>query len=299
MTPPPEGLLLIDKPVGPTSHDIVSWVRRACGQRRIGHSGTLDPAASGLLVLALGRATRLIRFLPSAPKLYEGTILFGRTTDSDDITGETLTDFDGELPSFETICTQSEAFLGRSMQTPPNYSARKVDGQRLYRLARKGQSVEAPAKEIEVSSWEWTANESSDDPNAPLPFKMAVSSGTYVRSLARDLGAKLGCGATLATLRRTEIGPLSVLTAIAPPDKSVREWNPTELVPMASIPLQLPRVELDDDRIADDFRSGRAFQLGISEGGDWIRVDDPAGSLLGVAERTESGWQPRVVIDAR
>jgi tRNA pseudouridine55 synthase len=225
--------------------------------------------------------------------------LFGRTTDSDDVTGETLTEFSGELPTFETIRTQSEPFLGKTMQTPPNYSARKVDGQRLYRLARKGQTVEAPAKEIEVSSWEWIPNDGSDLHAAPLGFKMAVSSGTYVRSLARDLGARLGCGATLATLRRTEIGPLSISTAISPPDKSVREWHPTELVPMAKIPLQLPQVVIDDDRIAADFRSGRSFELELPEAGDWIRVDDPSGSLLGVAERSETGWQPRVVIDAR
>ena len=138
MRPDLDGLLLIDKPEGPTSHDIVARARARTGQPRIGHTGTLDPMASGLLVLALGRATRLIRYLPGTPKLYTGSLRLGLTTSSDDITGQVLERFEGPFPAPDRVREAAAGFVGRSHQVPPRVSARKVGGERLYRMARRG-----------------------------------------------------------------------------------------------------------------------------------------------------------------
>ncbi len=290
MSSPPEGLLLIDKPAGPTSHDIVSWVRRATGQRRIGHSGTLDPPASGLLVLALGRATRLIRFLPDAPKAYEGTLALGLRTDTDDLAGEVLERSVDPRPSIEAARAAAKGFLGKQLQTPPAVSARKVDGERLYRLARRGRRVEAPATEIEVFRFELLPETEA----GRIPFRAEVSKGTYIRSLARDIGERLGCGGALAGLRRTAIGPFELAAAIPPPDREVRDWVPRELIPLDGLPLELPTCPIEFSAIRRFAHGGPVDCAG--DAGGRVRVTDPDGRLLGVGDAAEGRLTPRVVL---
>lgn len=290
MTASLEGLLLIDKPAGPTSHDIVSWVRRATGQRRVGHTGTLDPPASGLLVLALGRATRLIRFLPDAPKVYEGTLALGLTTETDDLAGEVLERARGPLPPFEAVRAAAAGFVGKQPQIPPAVSARKVGGERLYRLARRGRSVDAPATEIEIFSLELGPGTADDR----ISFRTEVSKGTYIRSLARDLGKRLGCGGALAELRRTAIGPFDLAGAIDPPDRESSDWVPGETIPLDRAPLTLPTRRIDPLEIQ---RFAHGSPLDTAGGPDgWVRVTDPEDRLLGVGQIAAGRLTPRVVL---
>jgi tRNA pseudouridine55 synthase len=290
-----EGLLLVDKPQGPTSHDIVDRVRKATGQRRVGHAGTLDPMATGLLPLVLGRATRLVRFLPHAPKEYRGSLRLGLTTSTDDVTGEVLTRPESPLPAAGQVREAAAAFLGRSMQVPPVVSARKVGGERMYRLARKGVEVSAKPAQVEILRFELAATERGDT----YDFVAEVSAGTYVRSLARDLGAALGCGATLAALRRTAIGPLR-----PDPELALDPSGPADvarlaaaLIPLDRIPLQPPAARLTDETTASRFLHGGAVALPPSlttEGP--AAVYGPDGGLLGVAEARGGRLLPRVVL---
>jgi tRNA pseudouridine55 synthase len=290
LTPPPEGLLLIHKPAGPTSHDIVAWVRRATGQRRVGHTGTLDPPASGLLVLALGRATRLIRFLPDAPKLYEGALALGLTTETDDLTGTVVSRTDDPLPSFAAIENAIAKFVGKQSQIPPAVSARKVDGERLYRKARRGEFVQAPASEIEVFRFDVEPGTAE----GRIPFRASVSKGTYIRSLARDLGERLGCGGALAELRRTAIGPFELDSAVDPPERGCRQWDPGTTIPLDQAPLALPTQQIQAAEIEQFAHGGVIDCAGSPEG--WVRVTDPEDRILGVGQSALGRMTPRVVL---
>lgn len=292
----PEGLLLVDKCAGVTSHDMVAMVRRLTGQRRTGHAGTLDPFATGLLPMMLGRATRLIRFLPSSPKVYEGVLELGRTTSSDDTTGETLTGHAGPLPSPEQVLEAAAGFTGAISQVPPAVSARKIDGQRMYRLARRGETVEAPASRVQVFEFSLTG---TDRPDA-WAFVARVSPGTYIRALARDLGERLGCGGVLAALRRTAIGPLKVENAVPLKDRADPEQVPdlsSRIVPLDDLPLDLSRFELGSAREAALFASGgRLILPDRYQPGQMLQVTGPEGALLGVGENAGGVLQPRVVL---
>jgi len=284
-----DGLLLVDKPCGPTSHDVVARVRTTTGQRRLGHAGTLDPPASGLLPLVLGRATRLVRFLPHSPKTYTGALRLGLTTTTDDITGEPLGHHDGRLPEFERVLAAAAGFRGESLQRPPAISARKVGGQRLYRLARRGVHVEAEPRPIEVSRFDVQPTEAAED----WRFVTEVSAGTYVRALVRDLGESLGCGATLLELRRTAIGPLRVELAVDPeaPAETLRR----AVVPLERLPLWPPQLRLRTPEQARGFRSGVALSVAATDTGV-VAVTDPDGRLLGIGESSGSRLRPRVVL---
>ncbi|MGN6552173.1 MAG: tRNA pseudouridine(55) synthase TruB [Verrucomicrobiota bacterium] len=204
-----DGALLIDKPAGPTSHDVVDVIRRRFGIKKVGHCGTLDPNATGLLIIVLGRATKLSEKLMSDDKVYEGTMKFGESTDSYDADGE-LT---GSLPvpplTLEELNQSAGEFVGDQMQTPPMVSAIKKDGVPLYKLARKGIEVPREPRLIHIYTFRFSRYE---EPLAQ--FRLACTKGTYVRSVAHDLGEKLGCGAHLATLRRTVSGKFDVVNAI-------------------------------------------------------------------------------------
>ncbi len=270
---------------------MVARIRRATGQRRAGHTGTLDPPASGLLLIALGRATRLIRFLPEAPKVYEGTIELGVTTETDDLAGSVLSRTPGPLPAFEEVRDAARGLLGKQLQTPPSISAKKVRGERLYRKARRGEAVEAPPAEIEVFELDLREGEREGS----LVFRVSVSKGTYVRALARDLGARLGCGGALATLRRTSIGPFDVTAAIAPPTAEAGfAVSPAEIIPLDRLPLTLPTHRIDASGV-ERFAHGGA--LPAPEGGaGWVRVEGPGAHILGVGEFHEGTLTPRVVL---
>ena len=204
-----EGVLLVDKLQGITSHDVVDRLRRKLQMKRIGHAGTLDPMATGLLIMLVGKATKVSQFLISLDKSYEGTILFGIETDSHDADGEVVNETPLPEPLDEQLLLNSmKEFLGDQYQTPPMFSAKKVAGVPLYKLARKGKTVEREPRFIRISSLKLLA---WDPPEAK--FSMSCSKGTYVRTLAHDLGKKIGCGAHLNNLRRTQIDRFSVTEA--------------------------------------------------------------------------------------
>lgn len=199
------GVLLVDKPAGITSHDVVDRVRRKLRMKRVGHAGTLDPAATGLMIVLVGKATKLSQYLMGLDKVYEGIARFGVITDTQDAEGDVVEE--RPVPAFEpeTLKAALESFEGDQYQTPPMYSAKKVNGVPLYKLARKGKEVEREARVIRVKSFEFDSYEAPD-----LEFTVACTKGTYVRTLVHDLGEKLGCGAHLKELRRTEIGDFEI-----------------------------------------------------------------------------------------
>ena len=204
--PPIQGLLLVDKPGGMTSHDVVQHVRRIYGERSIGHLGTLDPFATGLLVLLIGRATRLATFLDTEPKVYDATIKFGTETDTDDLTGTVIRTAD--LPRGSDVRTGLEKLTGTISQVPPAYSAKSVDGTRAHDAARRGQPLDLPAVEVTVHSW--NIRELDGD---TLSATITCSGGTYIRALARDLGRLTSSAAHLSALRRTRVGDFEVASA--------------------------------------------------------------------------------------
>jgi tRNA pseudouridine55 synthase len=217
-----DGALLIDKPSGPTSHDVVDAIRRKFGIKKVGHCGTLDPAATGLLIIVLGRGTKLSERLMGDDKVYEGTMKFGETTDSYDADGE-LT---GSLPvppiTLDQLNEEAATFIGDQMQVPPMVSAIKKNGVPLYKLARKGVEVEREPRLIHIYNFRFT------EYTEPVgTFKLASTKGTYVRSVAHDLGQKLGCGAHLASLRRSVSGKFDV--ADAKPLDAVLKLSSAEL----------------------------------------------------------------------
>ncbi|MFO1515300.1 MAG: tRNA pseudouridine(55) synthase TruB [Verrucomicrobiota bacterium] len=200
--------MLIDKPSGPTSHDVVDAIRRKFGIKKVGHCGTLDPAATGLLIIVLGRGTKLSEKLMGDDKVYEGTIKFGETTDSYDADGELTASLPVPPLTLDQLNAEAAAFIGDQMQVPPMVSAIKKGGVPLYKLARKGVEVEREPRLIHIYNFRFTKY------TEPLgTFKLASTKGTYVRSVAHDLGQKLGCGAHLATLRRSVSGKFDVADA--------------------------------------------------------------------------------------
>ncbi len=231
-----DGAILIDKPAGPTSHDIVDAIRRQFRIKKVGHCGTLDPNATGLLIIVLGRGTKLSEKLMSSDKVYEGTIKFGETTDSFDADGVVT----GSQPvpplTLELLNAEADKFVGDQMQLPPMVSAVKIKGVPLYKLARKGLEVERKERMIHIYTFRFT------DYTEPFArFRVACTKGTYVRSLAHDLGQRLGCGAHLKTLRRAVSGKFDVADAIE--FEEVMNLSPAELEKRVIPFLQLSRAE--------------------------------------------------------
>ncbi len=217
-----DGAILIDKPAGPTSHDVVDAIRRHFGIKKVGHCGTLDPNATGLLIIVLGRGTKLSEKLMSDDKVYEGTVKFGETTNSYDADGELTASLPVPPLTLDELNEAASKFIGDQMQTPPMVSAVKKDGVPLYKLARKGVEVEREARLIHIYNFRFTSYEE------PLgKFRLACTKGTYVRSVAHDLGQNLGCGAHLATLRRVTSGKFDAANAL--PLADVLKLTPREL----------------------------------------------------------------------
>lgn len=218
----PAGILLVDKPQGITSHDVVAKMRRVFRMKKIGHAGTLDPMATGLLLILVGKATKASQYLMSMDKEYTGTIKLGEVTDSQDADGEiTMTKPVPELTEAE-VAKVMQTFLGDQYQTPPMYSAKKIDGQKLYKLARKGQEVAREPRVIHVSRYEITAFELPE-----ISFIVQSSKGTYIRTLAHDLGDRLDCGGHLCALRRTVVGQFRVEESSTV--EAIEAMAPTEL----------------------------------------------------------------------
>ena len=240
LTPPREmeGILLVDKPTDHTSHDVVARLRGKLRMKRVGHAGTLDPMATGLLIILVGKATRVSQYLMSLDKEYEGTIELGKVTDTQDAEGEVLETIPVPAFSEADILAAVKSFLGDQYQTPPMYSAVKIDGVPLYKSARKGEEVERESRFIRVMSWEIT--------RFALPrldFRLRCTKGTYVRTLAHDLGRKLGCGAHLAALRRTasdkfhisQALTLDQINALSLPEIEKRLIAPRDAVPSIAL----------------------------------------------------------------
>lgn len=233
-----EGILLVDKPTDHTSHDVVARLRGKLRMKRVGHAGTLDPMATGLLIILVGKATRVSQYLMSLDKEYEGTIELGKVTDTQDAEGEVLETIPVPAFSEADILAAVKSFLGDQYQTPPMYSAVKIDGVPLYKSARKGEEVEREPRFIRVMSWEIT--------RFALPrldFRLRCTKGTYVRTLAHDLGRKLGCGAHLAALRRTasdkfhisQALTLDQINALSLPEIEKRLIAPRDAVPSVAL----------------------------------------------------------------
>ena len=204
-----EGILLVDKPRDHTSHDVVARLRGKLKMKRIGHAGTLDPMATGLLVILVGKATKVSQYLVSLDKEYEGTIELGKVTDTQDAEGEVMATKPVPVLTEDDVQATIKSFLGDQYQLPPRYSAIKIAGQPLYKAARKGEEVVREPRFIRVMSWDLLRFASPQ-----IDFRLRCTKGTYVRTLAHDLGAKIGCGAHLAALRRTATGKFTVSQAL-------------------------------------------------------------------------------------
>lgn len=290
----PDGFLLVDKASGWTSHDVVAKCRGILGERRIGHAGTLDPMATGLLVLGVGRATRLMRYIQGAVKRYEATVAFGVATDTLDADGAILerepmefeeSDLDAVLPRF----------VGRIAQVPPMVSAVKIGGRRLYELARRGVEIDRDARLVEVHSIEVRDFAPGRYPEAEI--EVVCGAGTYIRTLADDIAQALGGRAHLTALRRTEIGPHRVEVALTIEALSSEDDPATAVVPMAAGLAGLPLIEADEER-ARAVSNGVVFAagpLGTSEPGTY-RVVDGAGRLLATYVSDGRRAKPEVVV---
>jgi tRNA pseudouridine55 synthase len=263
----------------------VDIVRRALGEPRVGHLGTLDPFAKGLLVLVVGRATRLAPFAAEWPKTYEGVIRLGITTDTDDVTGAVVATAPWTGITPVQLADVIGSFRGAYQQRPPAYSAVKIEGERAYRRARRGETVAPEPRPVEIRELEIV-----DAAVPDLQFRATVSAGTYVRSLARDIGAKLGCGAHLTALRRTAVGPLLLADAVAP---EAVTW--AALQDAAVLVAHLPRREVDK-REREAVLHGRPLpSTQVAEGGRQTAIFD-GDQLLAVAEQVGELLKPRVVV---
>ncbi|MDW3178478.1 MAG: tRNA pseudouridine(55) synthase TruB [Acidimicrobiia bacterium] len=282
----PTGFAIVDKPQGWTSHDVVAKARGVFGTRKVGHSGTLDPDATGVLLLGVGKATRILRFLDGATKSYTGEIRFGAETDSLDSTGVVTRTHEMAAIDLGEAQKAAKSLTGDIQQIPPMVSAKKVDGKRLHELAREGIEIERKAADVTVHRFDL---EATDDPMT-LRCEVDCSSGTYIRSLAADLGAALGGGAHLHGLRRTAIGTFT--EADAAPLEEV------ELRPAAEFLRDLGLIEVDDET-ALDVRYGRVVdvtRIGVEHAGPYPLVDG-AGELLAVYEEHRgSTVKPAVVL---
>ncbi len=296
-------LLLVDKPGGLTSHDVVERVRRVTGLARIGHTGTLDPMATGLLLLCAGNAARLQGFFTLRDKSYAGTIRLGRATTTYDREGETVgVERDASGVTAAAVAEASAAFRGEFLQAPPPYSAKKVGGRKFYEMARKGESVPTLPKKVRVESLSF-----GEPKDGALPFSISCSSGTYIRSIANELGEKLSCGAHLESLRRTRIGTFRVEDAVPlerfetlPPAERLA---PPHAVPLSRVAFPFPRVQLASLE-AWKIRRGQAVPArGVhAREGDWVTLVGPSDDMLAlgqvnpIGDRGVAMIKPRIVL---
>ncbi len=303
-----DGILIIDKPEGWTSHDVVARVRRVLREKRVGHTGTLDPFATGVLVLLVGRATRLAQFLSGAEKEYQATIRLGFDTDTGDLTG-VVREGEGGADCSTLKLEELEAALaplrGEFEQVPPMYSAKKVGGRKLYELARKGEEVERKAVPVRVSEFEIVAVENEDpvktneDGTCDVPVRVVCSAGTYVRALAESFGGNLKTGAHLAALRRTRAGEFGLERAVSLEElPRLVEEGEEFLLPLELALPHLPSVHLTTQE-AGRVRHGAA----VPSGGGWeegahVALFDERGALLAVGayDAAASLLRPRVML---
>jgi tRNA pseudouridine55 synthase len=316
-----DGLLIINKPPGLTSHDVVARVRRLLKERRVGHTGTLDPFATGVLVVLVGRATRLAQFLSGAVKEYEAIVRFGYATDTGDVTGAKLSTLDAQNEEGGSVHTWSDdeveaalaALRGEIEQVPPMYSAKKIQGQKLYELARRGVEVERKAVrvtiyELEALPLEGALLRHNEDGTIDLSIRVVCSAGTYIRTLAETIGERLGTRAHLAALKRTRAGDFRVESAISLDDLKIKAEARSDggemidsLLPFDAALSGLPFVHLTADEAQ---RSLHGMALRIDSGtiagwrtNDPVRMRDAEGRLIAIGfyDATSRSLRPRVV----
>lgn len=286
------GLIVVDKPIGPTSHKVVNLVRAGTGVRKVGHAGTLDPRASGVLVLCLGPATRLSEFLSTASKRYEAQVRFGFATRTYDAEGEVV-HHTGNAPSLEQIRRALPSFRGEIQQVPPPYSAVKLEGRKAYELARQGQDPELEPRSVTIYEIGIERYEPPD-----LWLTVECSAGTYIRSLAHDLGEMLSTGAHLAALRRVKAGPFGIEQAVPLIDLehtfAVGGWE-RFVIPAAGALPELPSVRLTPEQL-EEIRNGRRIPTSEGHSG-LVKALSPEGELAAILEPADEGnlWHPRKV----
>ena len=293
------GLLVIDKSAGMTSHDVVSRVRRVLKTKRVGHTGTLDPFATGVMVILIGNATRLAQFLDKDEKAYEALIRFGFETDTGDVTGSPKPKDQRPKSVTEAALEQSLAeFRGELMQTPPMYSAKKVEGKKLYELARKGIKIERKAVRVTVRELELLDLNLTEE-SQTARIRVACSAGTYIRTLAEDIGRKLGIGAHLLELRRTRSGRFT-LEGSYTLEQLESLLNPADaMLPVGEAVSHLPKIILAPDRIVRT-RSGMSTRFAEDRvaDGEPVGMFDEIGELIavGLYRESEKAVQPKVVL---
>jgi tRNA pseudouridine55 synthase len=286
------GVLRVDKPEGPTSHDVVAIARRTLGLRRIGHTGTLDPFASGLLLLCLGPATRLAEYLTALPKSYTATMRLGEVTDTDDATGEVISRSDAaESVTREALLEALRRQTGIIDQLPPSYSAKKVGGERMYAAARRGTPLERTPSRVTVHAIQLLRFE------PPLAeFSVNCSSGTYIRSIARDVGEELGVGGHLTHLRRTCVGSHHVDAAVRVDELGDEAAFRRAFLSPADAVSHLPSQLVTDEQMAPLGHGGAIPAADDLPEGRPVAMLATSGELLAIGERTGSRLQPRKVL---
>jgi tRNA pseudouridine55 synthase len=321
-----DGILIIDKPAGITSHDVVYKVRRILKTKRVGHTGTLDPFATGVMVVLVGQATRLAQFLDKDEKAYEATVRFGLETDTGDLTGVRSAGCGMRTGEISEVLNNAnwenvfDEFRGNIQQVPPMYSAKKVDGKKLYELARKGETVERKPVAVTIAELELSEPPAlaggldADDINlehgvrssppayadgSDRSIRVVCSAGTYIRTLAEDIGKKLGIGAHLTALRRTSAGQFGIADAIALDDLAAKEDPSSSLVPMETAVSHLPKIVLNEERAAKTKNglSTRVFETGFGDG-EPVRILNESEKLIAIGyfNAAENVVQPKVVL---
>ena len=288
------GLILVDKPTGPTSHKVVSIVRRETGVRKVGHAGTLDPRASGVLILCMGSATRLSEYLSTASKRYEAVIRFGASTKTYDAEGDAVR-ITGAVPTEEDIKEILPEFTGKIEQVPPPYSAIKIKGKKAYELARAGKEFDLAARDVTIYQMALLEYRPPD-----LVLEIECSAGTYIRSLAHDLGEQLGTGAHLANLRRTKVGHFTIEDCVSLRELELGFIDGTwveYLRPAASALPDLQRIEVDG-KIYEDITFGRLIPADPPASGTALAIG-PDGDLIAILDAVEDGakWHPKKVFN--
>jgi tRNA pseudouridine55 synthase len=296
-----DGILIVDKPAGITSHDVVARVRRILRTKRVGHTGTLDPFATGVVVILVGKATRLAQFLDKDAKEYDATVQFGFETDTGDLTGQQknelrITNYELRIPDIEAVLND---FRGEILQTPPMYSAKKIEGQKLYELARKGIEIERQAVKVNIYELRITNYELQEE---RITLRVVCSAGTYIRTLAEDIGRKLEVGAHLAALRRTRAGKfdLSKAVSLEKLEEIVSESKLDEiLVSMNEAISHLPEVKLSNEEV---LKVKNGMQLKIEDenltDSQTLRLTDTDDNLVAIAfyESARKIIQPKTVL---
>ncbi|OLT29051.1 tRNA pseudouridine(55) synthase TruB [Actinomadura sp. CNU-125] len=283
------GLVIVDKPADWTSHDVVGRMRRLAKTRRVGHAGTLDPMATGVLVLGVGKATRLLGHLALTEKGYDATIRLGQSTNTDDAEGEITATAPAGGVTDEALHAGIMALTGRIEQVPPQVSAIKVNGERAYKMARKGEEVELKARPVTVHGFTVTGVRRDGD-LVDVDATVSCSSGTYIRALARDLGASLGCGGHLTRLRRTRVGPYDLGSARTLDELAEK----LEILPMnEAVAAAFPRRDVSADDARKVAHGGRLPAAGLGPGP--IGVFGPDGTLLALVEEQGRAAKPLAV----